>query len=325
VPADDVPAALERELLGGERRYTRVEVAEKAGVPIEQARILWRALGFADVGDDNVAFTEQDVQALRAVDGLVRRGVIDASTQLAMTRAMGQSLARLADWHVSAITSALDVDDPTAADDAAAVAHELLPVVEGLIGYIWRRHLAATASRALADDRTSPSTSLVVGFADLVGFTSLTRDVGEAELAGVVETFEGLASDVIAEHSGRVVKTLGDEVMFTADEPGQGAEIALALAERVEAADDVPDVRIGLACGPVLARLGDVYGEPVNIASRLTSIARPASILVDRELAGELDEDPRFRLRRVPPRPVRGYALLHASRLRRADAESDAV
>jgi len=188
-----------------------------------------------------------------------------------------------------------------------------------LIGYIWRRHLAATAGRALADDRTSPSTSLVVGFADLVGFTSLTRDVGEAELAGVVETFEALASDVIAEHSGRVVKTLGDEVMFTADEPGQGAEIALGLAERVEAAADVPEVRIGLACGPVLARLGDVYGEPVNIASRLTSIARPGSILADRELASALEDDQRFRLRRVPPRPVRGYALLHASRLRRAE------
>jgi adenylate cyclase len=323
MPADDVPAALERELLGGDRRYTRIEVAEQAGVPVAQAQILWRALGFADVGDDNVAFTDQDVQALRAVDGLVRRGVIDASTQLAMTRAMGQSLARLADWHVSAITSALDGDEPTAGDDAAAVARELVPVVEGLIGYIWRRHLAATAGRALADDRTSPSTSLVVGFADLVGFTSLTRDVGEAELAGVVETFEALASDVIAQHSGRVVKTLGDEVMFTADQPGQGAEIALDLADRVEAAEGVPDVRIGLACGPVLARLGDVYGEPVNIASRLTSIARPASILVDRELATELEEDPRFRLRRVPPRPVRGYTLLHASRLRRAEPDGE--
>ena len=79
-------------------------------------------------------------------------------------------------------------------------------------------------------------------------------------------------------------------------------------------------LRIGLACGPVLARLGDVYGEPVNIASRLTSIARPGSILVDRELAGELADEAGLRLRRVPPRPVRGYALLHASRLRRADA-----
>jgi len=323
MPSDEVPAALERELLGGERRYTRREVAEHAGVPIEHARVLWRALGFADVDDDNVAFTEQDVEALRAVDGLVRRGVIDADTQLAMTRAMGQSLARLADWHVSAITSALDSEQAPATEDAAEVAHDLVPVVEGLIGYVWRRHLAATAGRTLTDDRAS-STSLVVGFADLVGFTALTRQVGEDELASVVSTFEGLASDVVAEQSGRVVKTLGDEVMFTAAEPAQGAEIALLLTERVEEAEDVPDVRVGLACGPVLARLGDVYGEPVNIASRLTSIARPASILVDRELAGELEADPRFRLRRVTPRPVRGYTLLHASRLRRADPDADA-
>jgi adenylate cyclase len=318
VSGDDVPAVLERELLGGDRRYTRIEVAERAGVPVDKARILWRALGFADLGDDKVAFTEQDVEALRAVDGLVRRGVIDSGTQLAMTRAMGQSLARLADWHVSAITSALSGDQPTDPDTAAEIAHDLLPVVEGLIGYVWRRHLAAAAGRALADERMQASGSLVVGFADLVGFTSLTRHVDDEELAGVVERFEALASDVVAEYGGRVVKTLGDEVMFTAADPGQAAEIALELADRVAAEEQLPDVRIGLACGPVLARLGDVYGEPVNIASRLTSIARPATVLVDRDLATELADDERFRLNRVPPRPVRGYTLLHASRLRRA-------
>ena len=319
--SDDIPIVLEQELLGGERRYTRREVADRAGVPVEQARILWRALGFADLGDDNVAFTEQDVEALRAVVGLVRSGVIDANTQLAMTRAMGQSLARLADWHISAITDALTGEAGADPEAAAEIAHELVPVVEDLIGYVWRRHLAATAGRALADERPDVSTSLVVGFADLVGFTSLTRHVGEDELASVVDSFEALAFDVIAERAGRVVKTLGDEVMFTTDDPAAAAEIALSLTERVEAADDLPELRIGLACGPVLSRLGDVYGEPVNIASRLTSIARPGSILVDRELATVIDEDPRFRLRRVPPRPVRGYTLLHASRLRRAEPE----
>jgi adenylate cyclase len=324
VAADDIPVVLERELLGGERRYTRREVAERAGVPVEQARTLWRALGFADVGDDNVAFTEQDVEALRAVNGLVGSGVIDAETQLAMTRAMGQSLARLADWHVSAITEALSGQDATEAAAAAEVAHELVPVVEDLIGYVWRRHLAATAGRALAVERPDATSSLTVGFADLVGFTALTRDADENELATVVDSFEGLASDIIAEHGGRVVKTLGDEVMFTTDAPPAAAEIALTLAERVEAAEDLPELRIGLACGPVLSRLGDVYGEPVNIASRLTSIARPGSILVDRELANVIGEDSRFRLRRVPPRPVRGYTLLHASRLRRADPEGAA-
>jgi adenylate cyclase len=77
-----------------------------------------------------------------------------------------------------------------------------------------------------------------------------------------------------------------------------------------------------MAYGTVLSRLGDVYGEPVNLASRLTSIARPGSVLVDRELATRLDGDPRWRLRRVPPRPVRGYTLLHPMRLRRGDNDA---
>jgi adenylate cyclase len=166
---------------------------------------------------------------------------------------------------------------------------------------------------------------MTVGFADLVGYTSLTRSVGEQELAHLVEQFEQLAVDVIAELGGRIIKTVGDEVMFAADSPQVGAEIALCLLERIEATPDLPDLRIGLACGAVLARLGDLYGEPVNLAARLTSTARPDSILVDRELATAIEADPRFRLRRVAPRPVRGYAMLQPMRLRRASSDqSDA-
>lgn len=318
------PARLERELLGGDRRYNRAQVADLAGVPYEQARVLWRALGFADVGDDEPVFTDRDVEALKTVTRLVELGVIDEKTQLAMTRAMGQSLARLADWQVSAITTALAADEGLHAEGAAEAARELVPVMESLIGYVWRRHLAATAGRVLA---ASPeelvARTMVVGFADLVGFTSLTRHVDESELAELVEHFEGVASDVVAELGGRVIKTVGDEVMFTADNPAVGAEIALSLLERVQAVDALPDLRIGLAHGSVLTRLGDIYGEPVNLASRLTSVARPGSVLVDRELGGVLEGDPRWWLRRTPPRPVRGYALLQAMRLRRADPSGD--
>jgi adenylate cyclase len=111
--------------------------------------------------------------------------------------------------------------------------------------------------------------------------------------------------------------------MFAADDPAGGADIALTLLERVAAVGELPDLRIGLAYGSVLTRLGDIYGEPVNLASRLTSIARPGSVLVDRELGGALEGDARWRLRRTPPRPVRGYALLQGIRLRRADAGSE--
>jgi len=97
-----VADVLETELLGGSPRYTRTDVAQAAGADIDVARQLWRALGFADVADDERAFTDRDVEALKAVNGLVTAGIVDDTTQIAMTRAMGQSLARLADWHVAA-------------------------------------------------------------------------------------------------------------------------------------------------------------------------------------------------------------------------------
>src|SRR3954452_16661952 len=217
--SDDGTAALERELLGGGRRYTRTEVAELAGVPVEHARRLWRALGFPDVDDNDVSFTEMDLEALRTVQSLVDRGIVDGETQLAMTRAMAQSLARLAEWQVSALTTVLarrDVDteavtDEVGAEAAAEAARELVPVMAGLIGYVWRRHLAAAAVRALANPAEVVARSMAVGFADLVRFTSLTRQVDKDELGALVDTFEGVAFDIVAELGGRVVKTLGDE------------------------------------------------------------------------------------------------------------------
>jgi adenylate cyclase len=310
---------LESELLGGRPVYTRAEVSAAAGVDVEVGRRLWRALGFADVGDDERAFTERDVEALGIVQALLSAGVIDDATQVAMTRAMGQALARLADWHVGAVTDAIANDGGAVdVDQAASAARDLVPVLERLITYIWRRHLAAAAERVLASGVTDASARpMAVGFADLVGFTSLTRSADETQLAEVIERFEDCASSIIAEAGGRVIKTVGDEVMFAADSAAQAAEIGVRLAEEVTKTEALPDVRVGVAFGPVLPRLGDVFGEPVNLASRLTSIARPGSVLIDRELAEAIDGDDRWQVRRVPPRPVRGYTLLHPLRLRR--------
>jgi adenylate cyclase len=319
---DTASADLERELLGGERRWNRQEVAERSGVRYEHSNALWRALGFADVGEDVVAFTDRDVWALQTVDRLGAEGWLDEAAQIAMTRALGQSLARLAEWQLAAIGTLIDPD----ATEAKALerATELVPVVEDLIGYVWRRHLAAVAGRLLAAGSEELSaTTMTVGFADLVGFTSLTREIDEVRLAALVERFESHASDVIAEAGGRVVKTVGDEVMFVADDPGAGADIGIRLSEEVGGVSDVPQLRIGLACGQLVSRMGDVYGEPANVAARLTSLARPGSVLVDRHLADALHDDGRWRLRRVAPRPVRGYSMLAPYRLRRAAPEGD--
>jgi adenylate cyclase len=322
-PADLDASALERELLGGERRYTRLQVAELAGVSIERCTELWHALGFADLDDEVVGFTDRDVWAVRTVNELGDAGWLPDELQVSMARALGQSLSRLADWQLAAIGSMLDPE--TAPEQAMRRAEELVPVVEELIGYVWRRHLAAVAGRVLASSGEEfASGTIAVGFADIVGFTSLTREIGEAELAVLVELFEGLASDVVAKTGGRVIKTIGDEVLFVADDVGTAAEIGLRLSEEVANHASIPELRVGMAYGTVLSRLGDVYGEPVNLASRLTSIARPGTVLIDREFAAAIDGDPAWHVRRVPPRPVRGYTLLHPSRLRRAEPKVDA-
>jgi adenylate cyclase len=318
------PADIERELLGGERTHARAEVAQLSGVEIDHAVALWRALGFADVDDDAPAFTDRDVWALKTVDQLGKEGWLDDTMQVAMARALGQSMSRLADWQLAVIGPGMAAEDAgeTAEQVTLERAEHLVPVVEELITYVWRRHLAAAAARALAVARDEfAARSMVVGFADLVGFTSLTRELDEGELAALVEQFESKASDLIAVGGARLVKTIGDEVLFTADTAAMGAEVALQLSEQLPQLDRITDVRVGLAYGTVLSRLGDVYGEPVNLASRITSIARPGSVLVDRELASALEGDDRWRLRRVPPRPVRGYSLLHPMRLRRGTIE----
>jgi adenylate cyclase len=115
---------------------------------------------------------------------------------------------------------------------------------------------------------------------------------------------------------------LGDEVLFLADSPVDGAEIALALISRAEQADGVPSLRAGLAYGRVLSRFGDVYGSVVNIASRLTSVARPGTVLVDVELTEALRDEPGYVVRPRRPVSVRGYTRLRSAALRRAGDES---
>jgi adenylate cyclase len=312
---------LERILLGGRRKYTRLEVAERAGVPDDRSRRLWRALGFATVRDDEVVFTDADVEAMRTADQLVRSGLIDPSIEVSVTRALGQHLSRLAEWQVDMLWELIKEQPELGRDErqVARLVDQLLPELERVQNFVWRRHLAAYAGRAFATaDENLETRTEVVGFVDMVGYTRLTRQIGEDELSRVLDAFESLATEVIAEHHGRVVKMIGDEVLFVADAAADAAEIALTLTERTTADESLPAVRAGMASGRILSRFGDVYGSVVNLAARLTSVARPGTILIDRELAAELADEPAYELRQRRPVTVRGYNRLRPSALRRA-------
>ncbi len=315
--AHETPLAerLERVVLGGRRRYTKAQVSELTGVPPERAQRLWRALGFADVGDDDVVFTDGDLEALRLVDSFVSSGLIDLATEAAVARAVGHSMSRLAEWEINMLGEFLVAragNQLDAADDDTVLqfAETILPLMEKLHSHVWRRHLAALSGRALAGETPDLVKRFqVVGFADVVGYTRMTRQLSEPELARLVDQFEAMATEAIASGHGRVVKTLGDEVMFVADEPEAAARIAFELLDR-SAESDLPELRIGMAAGNVLSRYGDVYGEVVNTAARLTSSARPGRVLVDRTMASALGDHPAWRLRRRRTRSVRGYQHL---------------
>lgn len=304
--------------------YTRAEVARRAGIPTELAGRLWRALGFAALPDDAVAFGETDVAVLRRVRRMLDSELIDEKFVIRMARALGQTMARLSQWQMEIMIGAmLEPGERATAAEVAGIletGRQLMPDFEQILVYVWRTHGAAAAGRMMSlaqgDEVTPTRVTLAVGFADLVSFTQISRELDEPALAGLVEGFEARAADVIAAHGGRLIKTLGDEVLFTSDVPAAAASIALDLVELI-GEDEGPRIRIGLARGPVLQVMGDVFGTTVNLAARLTAIARPGTVLVDAELAAALDGAEGVELTRIRRRPARGLGVVQPYVLRR--------
>ena len=308
---------LEEVILGEAPGLTSSAVAAAAGVTLEQARRLWRALGFPDAGEQE-AFTDADLSALSTLAGAVDAGAIDFDTAVRLTRAVGQTMARLADWQVATLSARVEHleagEEATGSriGSALRIAEQVGVPFEKLLIYSWRRHLAAAVGRieALGAAEEDLHTSHVtVGFADLVSFTALSNEMDEDRLADMVEIFESRCADVVAGSHGRVIKTLGDSVLFVSEDPVGAMEIALGIIDVIGKDKRLPDVRLGLATGSVIMRLGDVFGPPVNMAARLTGVARRNRVITDRATADLLPPD-RFDTRSLPARPVRGFGLV---------------
>lgn len=328
--ADATRRRVEDALLESSASYTREEVARRAGVDLDRARRLWVAMGFPVNPDpDAVMYTDADVEALRALTTLVDRNVVEESMELAVARTLGQSMSRLAEWQVGVVNAYIaarireDEDAAGTSDpdrirhDARELAADTVPALETLQKYVWRRHLAAVAGRSLDIDGSPDSRrTLAVGFADMVGYTSLTRRLDVDELTSLLEEFESVAGEVIARGHGSVVKNVGDEVMFQCADPVDAARIALRLHEAFADRDDVPALRVGIALGPALARFGDLYGSVVNIAARLTSNAHPGTVLVDEHTAEALADVDEFYFKSLRPLRVRGFHKLRTFALR---------
>ena len=323
--------AIDHVLVPGPARYTQAEVVEKAGMELEQARRLWRAMGFPDVPAEERAFSDADLEALSTLRQLIDQGVVEPEVALQLARVFGQSLSRMADAEVDALRHRIEeplraagASDAEVAEAVTTVTTTMLPTIEGFVLYTWRRQLAAAARRSLF---TGDSTGqvLTVGFADLVGFTALSQQVDDADLATIVDRFETAAYDTIAALGGRVVKMIGDEVMFVAEDVAAGARIALSLAEVYGDDETLPDIRVGLAQGPVLSREGDYFGATVNLASRIVNIAYAGTAVVSDDIHQALEDDPAFEWKAMRPRRLKGIGWTPLWVLRRPGEGSSAA
>ena len=247
---EELPGQIERRLLGRPASMGRREVSEGAGVEPVVARRFWHAMGFQNIEDDDAMFTEADLEALKRVARLIGEGEVSEELALGMTRAFARTSDRLAVWQTQLVAESLtspfseelegrdsrSVPEPRIAADAAELLASICDDIEPLLVYVWRRHLTNAIARMLADAdpavHADPSAPIrVVGFADLVSFTSFVRRMSERQLARLVQRFELLASDVITEHGGRVIKTVGDEVLFVHTDAAAASAIALDLVD----------------------------------------------------------------------------------------------
>ncbi|MDN3937416.1 adenylate/guanylate cyclase domain-containing protein [Arthrobacter sp. YD4] len=333
--------ALEQRLLGGERKLRRREVAAGAGLSLLSARKLWRALGFPNLGDEDVAFTEADLTALNTVVGLVRTGTLTEEAAISVTRAIGQMTDRMVVWQIEALVEDMvhqqGVSDAVARKQLVGQLPALVDALEEVLVYSWRRQLnagvqrlAVRAEAGLAsseegregdeDDAPLPL-ARAVGFADLVSYTSLSRRMNEKTLAQLVQRFENKCAEIISVGGGRLVKTVGDEVLYIAETPAAGAEISLALSQAFNDDEILPQARVAMVWGRILSRLGDIYGPTVNLAARLTALADPGTVLVDSMTAAALEHDERFVLLPREAENVRGFGEILPVELQRGQGK----
>lgn len=242
-------------------------------------------------------------------------------------------------WQIEALVedmvSEQGIPDAVARKQLVGQLPALVDSLEEILVYSYRRQLNAGVQRLAVraeaglqaseegregDEDDSPlPLARAVGFADLVSYTSLSRRMNEKTLAQLVQRFENKCAEIISVGGGRLVKTVGDEVLYIAETPpAAGAEISLALAQAFTEDEILPQCRVSMVWGRILSRLGDIYGPTVNLAARLTTLAQPGTVLVDAMTAAALGQDDRFVL--VPPQKsenVRGFGEIHPVMLAR--------
>jgi adenylate cyclase len=284
-------------------QWTRAELAAQAGLPLDLIDRIWRAAALPDPGADARVTGPDDVAVFNAFADAAT--LFDPEVVMQTTRVLGATAARLADTMVSAFVVNIApgaAGDPSCLSmvranlEATALVAPLMQAFDQLL----RQHMLLAArpdnSFVSAGERGDleafPNQEvqwLTVGFLDLVDSTGLAHELPFSQLGAVMSTFESETADTVVRHGGRVIKQIGDEIMFTAADPSVACAAALEVCETMADHPVLRGIHGGIAAGPVLIREGDCFGPVVNLASRLTKRAEANEVMVDTEVAAALD------------------------------------
>lgn len=297
--------------LGGDTPLSLRDIATRTGESIELLARIWRAGGFAVPDPDEPMFNEAVLELLELFR--TAAGIYGEDVTFQLARVIGSAIARIADAEVTAFVQ--NVAAPLAEERnelAIAQAHvqlaSLNPLLANALDLAHRYHCEAGLRRIALVPGAGKGQRLAVGFADLVGFAALSQALPASELAEAITAFESRATETVTDAGGRVVKLIGDEVMFVADDVGDGCESALRLVEAFRNHDLLPPIRGGLSWGETIRQEGDYFGPSVNLAARATKLAQPESVLVPESLTEEVSERQHFRFERVGRRLLKGFA-----------------
>jgi adenylate cyclase len=287
---------VERVFDEGADRYTAAEVAEASGLGPHFLGRLLQALGAPIPADDERVYADMDLEAAKRAKmfleaGLPEEGVLETS------RLIGISMANLADANVDLVGDVFTepgVDERELAMRYAAAARTMAPPLGETLLHAYRLHLrerirqAVITEAELAEGRVSGSDEMTIAFADMVGFTRLGESLEIEQIGDLTGRLLELASDS-ARSPVRLVKMIGDAAMFASPESGRLLEAVIGLVESART-ENIPPLRAGAARGQALGRGGDWYGRPVNLAARITSFARPESVVVDQFVKDSIAE-----------------------------------
>ncbi|MDQ3914016.1 MAG: adenylate/guanylate cyclase domain-containing protein [Actinomycetota bacterium] len=273
---------------------TGPEVAEKAGIPYPFTKRVWLALGLPDIPEDAVEFNERDVDVLRTLKVILDQGYPEDDV-LEVARAYGHAMSRVARAEVRVFNKAFVAPLREKAPNEEALAERLdriIPVLLDLLSkqldLVHRRHLAIALQEVTATEGAGSTEDVAAGFVDLVDFSRVTQELEGEDLGHLVARFESIALERCVALGAHVVKMIGDAVMFVSPDAATALGVAAAIVEAVEADDVLPAARAGLDFGAVVPMGGDFFGGPVNVAARLTSFARPGTVVVSEALLEEV-------------------------------------